>query len=420
MRNERLVIGVVVLLAIGIILFLYYKPTKLKSNLKWHKTLDRTEKEPYDLGLFKKMLIKSSGEFTELRKEIKYTLGDEEANANATYIFVNQYYYLTSEEVGALLKFVSRGNNAMIIAEGLPDTLLNALNIYGLPLSLEMKTERSVRVETLNTSSAVQNYVARFRGYEPEDRIDWHYLKEDEKFKLGIFPTSYIVQSTINKHINQVTYSYGKGRLVINTTPILFSNYMMRSDTAFKYVNEMLTNFNLEKVYFDVYSSNYKDDAERMQRNSASPLSYILAHKELKYAWYLLLLTVVLFLLFRAKRVQRIIPVLATKRNTTVAFVETLSGLYYSQANHREMASTKMQLFLFFIRTKLNIPTHELNDRVIRQISQKSGVSFDLVDDIFEYYKNRIETTDELSSESLLEFYNKINQFYKTYNRDKK
>lgn len=420
MRNERLVVGLLVLLAIGFILFVYFKPPKVKSHLKWHKTLDKTEKQPYDLGLFKKMLMKSSDEFTELRKEIQYTLGDEESNADATYIFVNQDYYLTRDEIGALLKFVSRGNNAMIIAEGLPDTLLSALNIYGLPLSLEMKTEKSVRVETRNTSSSVSHYVAKFRGYEPEEQVDWHYLKEDDKFKLGHFPTSYVVQSTINKNVNQVTYSYGRGRLVINTTPILFSNYMMRDDTAFEYVNEMLTDFKLGKVYFDVYSSDYKDDAERMQRNSASPLSYILAHKELKYAWYLLLLTVVLFLLFRAKRVQRIIPVMATKRNTTVAFVETLSGLYYSQANHREMATTKMQLFLFFIRTKLNIPTHDLSDRIIRQISQKSGVSINLLDDIFEYYKNRIETTDDLSSESLLEFYNKINQFYITYNRDKK
>jgi len=419
-RNESKVIFIITIVIASVVAYLYYKSKDDETKYKWHKTLDYSKKEPYDLGLFLDMLKLNSGRVKWLKSELKTTL-DEETSNKATYLFVGESFYLTREEVESLLKFIKAGNQAMIITESLPDTLLQALSYYGMPIKLGRMMDDEVVLKTNNMNSRFPNSYIRNKGYKANESIvDWHYFEtEQEEFEFGDYITAYAPMSSISDKINQAYFSYGEGSIRINTSPVLFTNYFLRDKNLFVYANEMMNDLNMDKLIIDNFSHLPKDDSEKMQRNSPSPLSYILSKKELKTAWYLLLLTAILFLLFKAKRTQRIIPVLERKRNTTVAFAETMSSLFYQQANHKEMAVLKMQLFQFFIKSKLSIPTHEVNARIIRQISVKAGISETVIEDIFEYYKNRVTTSDELSAESLMDFYNKINQFYKLYNKNK-
>ncbi len=420
MRRENIIILLVILLIAVLIGYLYYSNKETKTVYKWHKTLNNSEKEPYDIGLFLKLIKQESRNVTVLADEMRYTLGDEESN-QVTYLFIGESYYLNKEELNTLLQFVKRGNHAMIITESLPDTLLQALTVYGQPLKLNRIVAEEVELKSSNVHSKFGTQKLRFKGYSNTDisSVDWNFFADSEYKDYPDFITSFAPMSTLDGKVNQAYFTFGQGSIRINTSPILFSNYILSSRPYLDYANEMMNGLKMDRLIIDNFSNQPKDDAERMQRNSPSPLSYILAHKELRMAWYLLLGTALLFLLFKAKRVQRIIPVLERKRNTTKAFVETMSGLFYNQSNHKEMAVLKMHLFQFFLKSKLSVSTQEVNSKTIQHISIRANVPESIVHEIFEYYSHRIVTSDDIDANTLMDFYNRINQFYKLYNKNK-
>jgi len=148
-------------------------------------------------------------------------------------------------------------------------------------------------------------------------------------------------------------------------------------------------------------------------------LSFILSKPALKWAWYLSLLSLILFLFFVIKRKQRKIPVLEQKKNTTMGFIETLSALNLSHDNSYQMAEQKMQLFLYFIRTKLGIATLDIQAEQVKHIAKKSKVNEKIVERIFDYYFQVIDYKKEKTdSANLIELYNRINTFYKHYNNN--
>jgi hypothetical protein len=154
-------------------------------------------------------------------------------------------------------------------------------------------------------------------------------------------------------------------------------------------------------------------------KQSATPVSFILSKPALKWAWYLSLLSLILFLFFVIKRKQRKIPVLEQKKNTTMGFIETLSALNLSHDNSYQMAEQKMQLFLYFIRTKLGIATLDIQAEQVKHIAKKSKVNEKIVERIFDYYFQVIDYKKEKTdSANLIELYNRINTFYKHYNNN--
>ncbi|MCC6817542.1 MAG: DUF4350 domain-containing protein [Bacteroidia bacterium] len=397
---------------------MYFRSQEGPKKYTWLKTYRDGEVQPYDFGKFKKLISHDVKQFKILDKEIKYSLDDHKQDGRGTFLFIGEEFYITPSELESLLGFVKRGNKAIIISESLPDLLLSVLSSRYSKFSLERFDAPSVIIQSTNDSSELKHYNFSFRGFKNQNEvINWNCLRDSNQTNLDVNAYSYLTESTINGYFNQVLFKRGDGKIALNTTPVLFTNYALFSDTGFQYIDEMLSDLKSDYIYYDIYSRTYKPESSSMQKNSDSPLSYILKQKSFRAAWYLFIVMVILFLLFKAKRIQKIIPVIEQKRNTTVGVVETLSGLFYNRADHRQMAITKMQLFLFFIRHKLSVPTNELNSRTIKLISAKTNVSEGLLEEIFDYYKNRIETTDHLPAESLMKFYNLINQFYKTYNK---
>ncbi|MCH2042984.1 MAG: hypothetical protein MK212_02500, partial [Saprospiraceae bacterium] len=148
-----------------------------------------------------------------------------------------------------------------------------------------------------------------------------------------------------------------------------------------------------------------------------SPLEYIRSEPTLVWAWYVLLGTGLLYVLFRAKRKQRIIPVVAPNRNTSLEFVNTISSLYFQQQNHKTIFRKQMQLFLSHLRNRYNLVTRDLDDQLIRKIIIRSEVDEETVRAIFDEYKRVEKHLDdpyvEVASKTLVNFYLMIEKFHK-------
>lgn len=416
MRKERMILAAAFVLIVGLAFYFYSRNNNGKSRYQWFKTFNDNKKQPYAFGKFKDLLSYDSKLFKVLDSEIELTLAAHDSNQKATYVFIGQSYFLNKRELSVLNNFIEKGNNVLIIAEEFPKALLDQINANDKYLQLGRMDTKDVRVEILNSNSQLKVFDFTYMGFKKKPSVtEWMYFETNNN--IYFLQKPYVKQSAINGEANQVLLMKGNGRMAINTTPMLFTNYAMYQENGFDYVNEMVSNIKTPIVYYDIFSRKFKSDASDMQRKPDSPLSYILKNKSLRTAWYLFLALVVLFLLFKAKRIQKVIPVIERKRNMTLGFVETLSRMHYNRADHKQMAINQMQIFLFFLRNKLQIPTGVIDARTIKHISIKSNVPESHVHDIFEFYKNTVETSDDLSQEYLMKFYNMINKFYKTYQK---
>jgi hypothetical protein len=106
---------------------------------------------------------------------------------------------------------------------------------------------------------------------------------------------------------------------------------------------------------------------------SDSPMRYILSQPALKWAWYLFLIGMLIFIFFNAKRKQRVVPIIKPLANTTVDFTKTIGNLYYQEGDHNNIIDKKIIYFLEKVRNEYLIETHILDDDFIKKLHLKSG-----------------------------------------------
>jgi hypothetical protein len=137
----------------------------------------------------------------------------------------------------------------------------------------------------------------------------------------------------------------------------------------------------------------------------------LLAHDALRRALYLSLLGTLLFVLFEARRRQRIIPILKPLPNTTLQFTRTVASLYRQGGNHALIAEKKIGLFLEFLRQRLNEPGLDFNDAEARErVAQKAGVPVAKVDQLVRRI-NLIRTAPQVSDAELLLLSRALHEF---------
>ena len=162
-------------------------------------------------------------------------------------------------------------------------------------------------------------------------------------------------------------------------------------------------------MYFDSYTKYY--DTYYGDVEEKSDLSWFMQQVSFKWAWYLALILTLLFIIFNAKRKQRIIEIIKPLENTTVAFVKTISNLYFETQDHRNLIEKKITYFLEKIRRDYNIDTSVLNDEFIDRLSSKSGKKKETIKKLINYI-NWLRTKNEFFEDNLLKLNKHIEEFY--------
>src|SRR5699024_409230 len=145
-----------------------------------------------------------------------------------------------------------------------------------------------------------------------------------------------------DKQINFIKAPLGKGKLLLHTSPQVFTNFFMLSGKNYEYTENLLSYLDLARpIYYDAYHDPGK-------AAYLSPLYIILTNKYLKWGYYMLLIGVVLFVIFEGKRKQKAIKVLPPFRNKTYEYTRTIAGLYLDKKDHTAIAHKKIDQFLGF------------------------------------------------------------------------
>jgi hypothetical protein len=241
-----------------------------------------------------------------------------------------------------------------------------------------------------------------------KENYQWSYFT-DSVLNDSISP--FVRLGTLNDNYTSfLKIPYGKGAFYLHTVPIMFTNYNIKRTEGREYAEKVFSNLPTGNIYWDEFSK-VPQFGSGDHGSTETPLRYILSQESLRWAWYVLLGMVLLFLLFRAKRDQRMIPVMELNTNTSLEFIHTIGRLYFIQNDHRALALGQMKLFLSFIRGRYGLLTKSPDEVFIRKLSEKSQVGANNIRIIFSEYKT-IQNMEQISADQLTSFHQLLQDFY--------
>ncbi|MEW6470391.1 MAG: hypothetical protein AB1458_15875 [Bacteroidota bacterium] len=429
MKN-RIIIVVSVLLTVGGLVWLFYYLNDGGNKYKWYEDYRMSNKEPYG-GYVISELLRSyykNEKFEVMKKSFSETMKKDSASkAGKNYVFIGENIFLDSASLQDLLKFVKKGNNAFIASKDIPEELMHEIYDYvcnpywqGYSYYEDSLAEMNFYHPALEDK---KNYRYIYRIRDKNYYYNWrcidgsYFCDEPTRF----IPLGYLHADHDSKMVNFAKINYGKGHVYLHTSPLVFTNFFLVSDTGVAYAEKVFSHLQPGTIYWDEYSrvphyekkkSNDPWDNDRGNQGE-SPLQYILAQPGLKWAWYMMFALALVYLLFRAKRRQRIIPLIEPNVNTSLEFVQTIGRLYFINNDHRKLCIQKMKQFLAFIRARYFVATNNLDEKLIQRIAVKSQVPEEKVALIFKQYNWLSKTGLEITDFELIKFHESMDYFYK-------
>ena len=415
MKNTRSII-LVLFAVLGVILIIFFTFNgDDKVRYQWYETYRADSEQPYGTAFIQKLLksYRPDGDFIFNRKKSLKDLLDSADLSNTDYVFIGQRIHLNHSDEDALANLIYAGNDAFIASIEPPESLISRIYEFECDRSLFYTNNLA---DTVNMNFYHESLKSH-NGYEfayrmgTEDRPYYWNVMDREVFCDSTKSITAIGYLTPNE-ANFISIAHGKGRLFLHSNPIAFTNYFLLTADKTEYASGVFSHLQGKNMIWDEFSK--IAFMRNNERDYNSPLSYILMQPSLKYAWWMLLVTIILYVAFAAKRTQRVIPVLEQKTNTSLEFVRLISALHFQNGNHLDMARKKMKYFLYFIRSKYGIHAQTFKEEHMIRLAEKSKTGLGDVQSIFSQY-NLIERNSYSNIEAtrLLDLYFAIDNFYK-------
>ena len=182
----------------------------------------------------------------------------------------------------------------------------------------------------------------------------------------------YIEKDGKKVSFNFIQVPFGKGNFYLHSEPLILTNYHLLKPEGHKYVENVFSYLPDNKTIWFIENYNKK-------RESQSPLRFILQNDNLRHAWQLLLVGLLLFALFNIRRKQRIVPIIEPLKNKSIEFVKSIGNLYLQEGSPHDMAQKKIQYFLNKVRLDLMIDTQYLDDSFVKRLHLKTGKNIELI-----------------------------------------
>ncbi|WP_316792979.1 DUF4350 domain-containing protein [Pedobacter frigoris] len=390
MKGLRRYLIVSAILLVVYLVAQYYKP----KPTDWTPTYVKEDKIPFGTfilheqirNIFPDVQVKTTNKRT-------YNTLKGKVYKNASYLFIASKIDLDKLDLQELMKFMSSGNQVFIAAFDIDNILSDTLKLKSTSSYNYMK-KKSEGINFTNPLLKSQNS---------------YYFKKglgDQYFSKFDTARAIVLGKNETGNANFLKYPIGKGTLYILPNPQLLTNYSLLMPSGADYAAKVLSYLPpSETLIWDEF--NTKPDT-----SDASVLRVIFRNEHLRWAYYLAVVGLVIFVLFEMKRRQRIIPIVAPLSNSSVDFVKVVGQVYYQQRDNKDIASKKASYFLEHIRSTYHLKTAELDEELQQKLSVRSGVKADTIDQLFNLIK-KINGGQKVDDQLLIDFNKLTEQFYK-------
>jgi len=350
--NKTFKIYAIIFIIIMVILALL--EVNKKEVTDWRKNFDVDQKSPFGLFVFNQeaqSLFKNNLKKVDLTPYDYYNQNKKKPH---NILVIESDIDVVSWK--KILDEVSKGSDAILIGSQIPKDISDSIGYYDSQIS--------------------------FAGQNVLKLTDKKYL--NDFIKLDKFPSgrgfSYIkpgvevlgktVEEDNSDQVNFIKSKLGEGNIYVHSEPLFLTNYYLLKSGNIKYAQDIFSYLQDRETLWFV-ESNTKESRFFMR--------FILSNPALKYAWWLLLGSLVLFIFFNAKRKQRIVPIIEPLKNTSVDFVKSIGNLYLQEGDFHDMMAKKAQYFLNKVRLDLLIDTQNLDEEFSKKLQLKTGKSMDII-----------------------------------------
>ena len=408
--KAKLPLIIIGILAVVFVILLSLQPRPVDWRPDLRRDSDNALGAEIFAELLPQLLADANGEEVKLTPILDppfIHLGDESLEGT-TYLFLTNDFSPDEAETLRLYEYAERGNTVFIAAQSITGALADTL---GIP------------ADSANAFARGLDY--RYRGFLGQGDSTLHLvapvLAKDEGYAFSYEVGNWVmagldtarttvIGTSLSGEPTLVLVEVGEGMFLISSTPYAFGNAAFTGDgSGTEYVAGVLGYLPSQPVFWDTY---YKPFANQAQ----TPLRYILREPPLKWALRLMLLGVLLFIVFRGRRWQRAVPVVAAPVNATLDFVRTVGRLYFQDADHSALVDRKLRYFFDRIRTRLGLTEVDLSEETERRVVARTGLSTEHIARLFARFR-RLRRSRTVDPKHLVELDRSLDRFYESVGR---
>ncbi|MFC3160528.1 hypothetical protein ACFOEQ_20510 [Chryseobacterium arachidis] len=210
--------------------------------------------------------------------------------------------------------------------------------------------------------------------------------------KPGVEVLGKTVEKGNTDQANFIKTKFGEGTIYVHCEPLFITNYYLLKKGNTKYAQDIFSYLDNKETLWFVESSS---------KSSQFFLRFILSNPALKYAWWVLLGGLLLFIFFNVKRKQRIVPIIEPLKNTSVDFVKSIGNLYLQEGDFHDMMAKKAQYFLNKVRVDLLIDTQNLDEEFAKKLQLKTGKPMEMIHEAIGFIKKAQDPYANVMKEDL-------------------
>lgn len=370
--------------------------------IDWRPTYSINDKIPFGLYIFDKetptLLRKNSlKKVTNTIYEYFEPLYNYDSLVNnyserGTILSISEYSLIDDQSTQELLYFVSHGNSAYLSSKSFSKILMDSLKFE---TNNEMIFNKEIKFSLANKKLDTKKYNFDIGAGS-------YYFGKIDTLTTTILGYQ---ESGNNKYANFIKVPHGNGFFYLHTQPAAFTNYHILKENHSEYLEKIVSYIPKGKIFWAIDNINGESV-------SSSPMRFILSNPALKWAWYLFLIGMVFFMIFNAKRKQRIVPIVKPLQNTTVDFTKTIGNLYYQEGDHQNIINKKIIYFLERVRNEFLIETNTLDENFIKKLHLKTGKNIEDIENVVRLINYQRKSYHQSIEDDLIEINNAIEKIF--------
>lgn len=420
----------------------------LPKKFVWSPTFSHVDKQPLGCFVFDSVLTQSLPNGYHVTKKTFFQLDQEHAKEKISVLMVVDQQNLKQLDVKYLCNIARRGGKVMVVASGSFDDGRNADTV----VVDELERTFNVRIED-GTYFSLRGILAGLKVHDNDmyDTIYWNnretmYAAQSYRMFYNMVGGTLFVDSVpkvkrlaytlstagydykhdslyvgdftgfdtivdekerieridtfaIKKIPVAVSVPYGKGEVIFVSSPLLFTNYGMLEGNTSVYIFRLMSYL----ADLPVYRTEAYVKTDAMLVAEQSPFREFIKRPPLRWALYLALLGVVLFMIFTARRRQRVIPIMSKPANRSLEFIQLIGTLYYQRKDHVDLVRKKFKLFAEELRKTAGVDISDVNtdDREYLLLAEKTGMNSDRLKKVIRQIRLVLHSEGNISVEEM-------------------
>ncbi len=365
--------------------------------LNWTPTFSPKDKNPFGSFVMRQLMGTFFKDKEIVTNNLTFYELEDSIQANENILSISTGFDPDVEATKVLLNKVGEGAHAFISANYFSGTFQDTLGLTTNDVYFDqLTTPGGGSTDTTDLKFVIPSFEKKGYYYRLEN-VSYFFTNLD-----SMKARSFIVSTNAwNKPVT-LRIPWGKGSIIINTTPLAFTNNYLVANNTHEFVEGTLSFLPESRTWWTSYYQVGRLEAQ-------TPLRFILSNDALRWAYYIAMLSLLLFIVVEAKRKQRIIPIVKPLPNTTLEFVKTIGNMYLQANDHKAIAEKKILFFLEQARSKYYL-TMESGDAMVEALAKKSGNDLQHTQQLFALI-HVIHTSQTISKQMLMELNKQMEEF---------